>query len=101
MQPKGDIPEEIDVSPPKDAQLSPSALAKVAMVDEIIANGGVAHVYLDSVTVGAVDNDEDIHIHDFNSYRYVDSGWIYLHADDKDVWIAGSDIGTIERHYES
>ena len=97
MEAKGDIPERDDIDPGA-ASISPSSCAKVEIVNTILDNGGVAHVYLKSVTQS--EGAEDIHLHDFNTHRFIESGLIFYHADDKDVWICGDDIGVIERHYE-
>ncbi len=99
MDAKGDIPDKEAIRPPSSAAVSPTGHAKVALVDTLLDDGGVIHVYLESITNGS-DGSEDIHLHDFNTYRFDDTGWIYYHADDKDVWIAGDDIGTVERHYQ-
>lgn len=93
MDPKGDIPDRSEVKIGRSA-LSTEARAKVEAVAEILENGGVAHVYLDS---GSVD---DLHLYSFNTHCYDESGWIFNHADDVDMWIAGDNIGAIERHYE-
>lgn len=99
MDPKGDIPDKAEIDP-EATSISPSSCAKVEIVDTILKNGGVAHVYLKSVTTTDEHGAEDIHLHDFNTHRFTDSGLIFYHADDKDVWICGDDIGVIERHYE-
>lgn len=99
MDPKGDIPDAEDVEPPSDGKLSPTALAKVAMVEEILNSGGVAHVYLESVTVPQGEA-EDFHLHSYNTHCYPETGWIYVHGDDRDRWMPGSDIGLVERHYD-
>lgn len=99
MDSKGDIPEKEEIDPGVNT-ISPAACAKVEVVDQIIKNGGIAHVYLKSVTTTDEDGAEDIHMYDYNTHRLVDSGLIFYHADDKDVWVCGDDIGVIERHYE-
>lgn len=93
MDSKGDLPDREDVEI-TGSPVSPAACAKVAAVKEIFENGGVSHVYLDSVDGG------DLHLYDFNTYCFPESGWIFNHADDVDMWISGDDIGVIERHYE-
>lgn len=92
MDSKGDIPSRKSIEPP--GMLSDDACAKVRTVNEILYNGGVAHVYLDSGST------EDLHLYGFNTHCFNDSGWIFNHADDIDMWIAGDNIGAIERHYE-
>jgi len=99
MNSKGDIPEPEEIEPTSNS-ISPSSCTKVEIVDEILNNGGIAHVYLKSVNAVDDDGAEDIHLHDFNTHRFVDTGVIFYHADDKDVWIFGDDIGAVERHYE-
>jgi hypoxanthine phosphoribosyltransferase len=99
MEEKGDIPEREEIAPP-DNPLSPAAITKVDIVDEIIDSGGIAHVYLKSVNHVGDDDGEDIHLHEFNTHRFTEIGVIYYHADDTDTWIMGDDIGMIERHYE-
>jgi hypothetical protein len=87
MKDNGDIPQKDDVRPTDEGAVS--------VVDEILNSGGVAHVYTESV------DGDDLHLYDYNTHRYVESGWVYVHADDKDIWIPESDIGVIERHYET
>jgi len=93
MDSNGDLPprEEVEIT---GSPISPAACAKASAVAEILSNGGVAHVYLKSVDGG------DLHLYDFNTYCFTESGWIFTHADDEDMWIGGDDIGAIERHYE-
>lgn len=99
MKNTGDIPDRDDVMPPEAAQLSPSACAKVAMVKGVL-EGGVGHVYCKSVNDVADGENEDEHLYGYNTHCFVEEGWIFFHGDDEDKWIAGDDIGFIERHYE-
>jgi hypothetical protein len=95
---KGDIPDREEVEPESVELVSPSASAKVSMVDELLERGPV-HVYVDSVN----DEDEgasDIHLNVFDTHAFAEQGVIYTHGDDKDRWIFGDDIGVVEAHYE-
>ena len=98
MDSTGDIPSREAIEPPRSAQLSPSSCAKVAMVHALHENGGVAHVYLKSAS--APGDADDLHTYDYNTHCFPDTGWIFFHGNDEDKWIAGDDIGMIERHYE-
>jgi hypothetical protein len=101
MDTKGDIPPREEIEP--DVAFGEQAQNAVALVDEIIDAGGVAHIYLDSV-VGTEDDDEDAaedyHVHEYNSHRFLDKGLIFFHGEDVDKWVPGYNIGLIERHYE-
>lgn len=99
MEEKGDIPDRDEIEP-DIPQVSPTACSKVELVDQIIEAGGIAHVYLKSIN-HVEDGGEDLHLHDYNTHRFVEQGVIFLHADDVDHWILGDDIGVVERHYES
>ncbi len=102
MHDKGDIPEREEVKPGNVTDVT-SGTGKIKLVDEIIANGGVAHVYLDSINRAPEEDEveaEDVHVHDFNSYRMTDVGLLYVLVGDEEMWIPGDDIGSIERHYE-
>lgn len=89
----GDIPDREDVEF-NTAPVSPAACAKVEAVKELLKNGGVSHVYLKSV------DGDDLHLYEYNTICYPETGWIFNHADDVDMWVSGDDIGVIERHYE-
>lgn len=93
MDSKGDLPDRKDVQL-DSTPISTAARAKVEAVADVLNNGGVAHVYLDSVEGG------DLHLYSYNTYCFSETGWIFNHADDEDMWIPGDNIGAIERHYE-
>lgn len=92
METKGDIPNREDIEPP--TELSEDAKARVELLDEVISSGGSGHAYLVSV------DGPDEHFHDYNTHRFPEKGWVFKHGEDKDFWIPGTDLGTIERHYE-
>lgn len=94
MKPLGDIPDVDEVEPKQLDFISPSAQQKVELLQELLRNGGTIHSYLVSYP------DEDLHFHKFNTHCFPDKGVVYVHADDKDRWIPGDDIGVLERHYE-
>lgn len=94
MEQKGDLPPRETVKPDSVEYISPSAVSKVALVDDILDNGGVVHAYLISR------GDDDVHLFDFNTYRFTEQGVIFFHGDDRDKWIPGDDIGMVERHYQ-
>ena len=100
MDTKGDIPEADEIKP--DATDFDTGKAKVELVDEIVSAGGTAHVYCRSINRAPEDDvdAEDVHVYEYNSHRFPEMGLIYVMVGDDELWIAGSDIGAIERHYE-
>lgn len=105
MEKTGDIAEAVDIAPPTRASLGDEARAKVAMVNEILQTGGVAHVYLNSIPALVEETEDvyeidDLHLYPFNTHVFAETGWLFSHAEDVDMWIPGNDIGAIERHYE-
>lgn len=96
MEPKGDIPERDEIEPDNitGGDLGAEAQAKANVVQEVLDNGGVAHVYLSHTDV-------DYHLYDFNTHVFPDKGMVFFHADDEDHWVFAGDIEMIERHYEA
>lgn len=90
----GDIPDRDEVNPELDEGLSQQRRNAV-LADQILSQGGVAHVYLPYTEEG-----EDIHCKAFDTHVFVDQGLLYTMVGDDEMWIPAENIVNFERHYD-
>jgi uncharacterized protein YqjF (DUF2071 family) len=97
MDEKGDIPErnEISLEVNKD-YVSNEAKRKISALKTLATDGKAqAHFYLPNMPDG-----EDVHLEARFAHFFVEEGYVYWHANDRDRWAFGDDIIMIESHYE-
>lgn len=97
MDKKGDIPERDEISLELDSDMtSNEAKRKISALKTLAVKGRAqAHFYLPNMSDG-----EDVHIEARFAHFFVEEGYIYWHANDRDRWAFGEDIIMLEAHYE-